>query len=655
MSQIKSQVNVLPVDLSQSSDYKPDSLNNDGAFSGNNTDNQVASEKFSKMVDKHIDKPQSGNSPLAKKAHGGNCFPKEKAEESFKETESTNEVSTETTLSDKEQQADLQATKAASAGGENEQAISLESENEINVQVNTEAHKETTEFISFLTTADKMLNDEVSLTEEELQLLNDKEKARILASKNADTLIMGNTNNKIDNSIPLNVTKLQITESDQINTENYSLLESDENIERVLSSKEANNLTKAEQAVLQNIEIKRNKGSLDNVKSDALISTKTSQIEPVIVGEESTVDLNELTTKDNSQKINANAHVDMIRNDKNPLDFKDKLSGSSKNNSVLADAINKVLADAKTVTSDSQKEKINSNSDSSLKSDLLSEQGLSALKPMNLNEKQLKGSELQTKILQQDLANQGQSQNIQFKELSEKPIDTIENIQLDAQRFQKLADTSTTEQNVKSEPKLAQQVTAFNNVVSSELHNILAASDQRADAKAIEHALDTIANKVTVENAIAKKADQASINETINIHRKDFANAVKDKVMIMMSNRLQQVEIRLDPPELGNMHIRVNLQAEHAAVNFVVQNQQAREAVEQQLTKLKEMLAESGVNIGEANVKQQDQTDKEEQQFAQDSNGSSSEQLHNEDDMQNISLPLNELVKGSARGVDFYA
>ena len=101
--------------------------------------------------------------------------------------------------------------------------------------------------------------------------------------------------------------------------------------------------------------------------------------------------------------------------------------------------------------------------------------------------------------------------------------------------------------------------------------------------------------------------------ETIAIFRKDFADAVKDKVLVMINQKLQKFEITLDPPEFGNMQVRVNLQGEQASVNFVVQNQQAKEALEHNMQKLKDMLSEQGVDVGGANVEQQNQRDQNEQ------------------------------------------
>ena len=42
--------------------------------------------------------------------------------------------------------------------------------------------------------------------------------------------------------------------------------------------------------------------------------------------------------------------------------------------------------------------------------------------------------------------------------------------------------------------------------------------------------------------------------------------SLKDKVMVMMNQKLQQIEIRLDPQELGNVNVKINMQNEQAVV-----------------------------------------------------------------------------------------
>ncbi|WP_448213095.1 flagellar hook-length control protein FliK [Colwellia sp. MEBiC06753] len=169
------------------------------------------------------------------------------------------------------------------------------------------------------------------------------------------------------------------------------------------------------------------------------------------------------------------------------------------------------------------------------------------------------------------------------------------------------------------------------------------------DQKAIQQHLDSVAGKVTQSNVEMKKAQQIQL-ETINIYRRDFANAVKDKVMVMVNQKLQQVDIQLDPPELGNVHVRLNLQGEQAAVSFTVQNQQAKEALEQQMGKLRDMLQESGVDVGDANVAQQQQNQQSEG-FGQ-GHQQGGQQLT---DGNVAPETIAQLVKPSATGVDFYA
>jgi flagellar hook-length control protein FliK len=142
-------------------------------------------------------------------------------------------------------------------------------------------------------------------------------------------------------------------------------------------------------------------------------------------------------------------------------------------------------------------------------------------------------------------------------------------------------------------------------------------------------------------------------NEALSVYQKDFAGAVKDKVMVMMNQKLQQIEIRLDPQELGSVNVKINLQNEQAVVSFTVQNQQAKEAFEQNLGRLKEMLAESGVDVGDANVEQQNKQGGDEQlgNGRQQGNGDAiGEDLLGLSDTQTLNL-----VKGSSTGVDYYA
>ncbi|NVN84115.1 MULTISPECIES: flagellar hook-length control protein FliK [unclassified Vibrio] len=87
---------------------------------------------------------------------------------------------------------------------------------------------------------------------------------------------------------------------------------------------------------------------------------------------------------------------------------------------------------------------------------------------------------------------------------------------------------------------------------------------------------------------------------------KELANEqVAEKVQMMMSKNLKNLDIRLDPPELGQMKIRMTMNNDVASVHFTVNSQQARDVIEQTLPRLREMLAQQGMQLADSSVQQQ--------------------------------------------------
>lgn len=117
---------------------------------------------------------------------------------------------------------------------------------------------------------------------------------------------------------------------------------------------------------------------------------------------------------------------------------------------------------------------------------------------------------------------------------------------------------------------------------------------------------------------------------------------------MLLNLNLKEAEIRLDPPELGSMQIRIRSDAEQAQINFVVQSQQAKDVLEQSMGRLKEMLAEQGINLGESSVSEQGQGD---QQMAEQSGHSSSSEREHEP----VSNVSEQIVSKQQDGIDFYA
>jgi len=75
-----------------------------------------------------------------------------------------------------------------------------------------------------------------------------------------------------------------------------------------------------------------------------------------------------------------------------------------------------------------------------------------------------------------------------------------------------------------------------------------------------------------------------------------------ERVVMMAGNQLKQVEIRLTPAELGPLRVQVSVDDGAAHVTFHAQHAVTREALEQALPRLREMLAENGLSLGQADV-----------------------------------------------------
>ena len=195
--------------------------------------------------------------------------------------------------------------------------------------------------------------------------------------------------------------------------------------------------------------------------------------------------------------------------------------------------------------------------------------------------------------------------------------------------------------------------TSVESTINRDIHQVNEATKSTAS---VEEMITKLASETaqSVAQSVTNAKQVTSLqNEALSVYRKDFAGAVKDKVMVMMNQKLQQIEIRLDPQELGNVNVKINLQNEQAVVSFTVQNQQAKEALDQNLGRLKEMLAESGVDVGDANVEQQNKQSGEEQLGgSRHSRGGDD----NHEDLSGLSdTKTINLVKGSSTGVDYYA
>ncbi|MDG2644583.1 flagellar hook-length control protein FliK, partial [Vibrio parahaemolyticus] len=154
----------------------------------------------------------------------------------------------------------------------------------------------------------------------------------------------------------------------------------------------------------------------------------------------------------------------------------------------------------------------------------------------------------------------------------------------------------------------------------------------------------------------AETAQQAQLPLQLT---KELANEqVAEKVQMMMSKNLKNLDIRLDPPELGRMQIRMTMNNDLANVHFTVTNPQARDIIEQTLPRLREMLAQQGMQLADSSVQQQSSGQQQSGYAAAEQNGqgTSGRGFSGQSDENfdaDVNLDLNVVSKRD--GISFYA
>ncbi len=87
-----------------------------------------------------------------------------------------------------------------------------------------------------------------------------------------------------------------------------------------------------------------------------------------------------------------------------------------------------------------------------------------------------------------------------------------------------------------------------------------------------------------------------------SVHSRNWEDGFGDRVLWLANNRQPVAELRLNPPHLGSVDVRITVQGDQAQVLFQVPGGAAREAVDAALPRLREMFAEAGLNLMDVNV-----------------------------------------------------
>lgn len=141
---------------------------------------------------------------------------------------------------------------------------------------------------------------------------------------------------------------------------------------------------------------------------------------------------------------------------------------------------------------------------------------------------------------------------------------------------------------------------------------------------------------------------------TLPVGADGWGQELGNRVQWLAHNNVQAAELRINPPHLGPIEIRINVDQDQASVSFSSQHVVTRDALEAAIPRLRDMLSDNGLNLANVNVSSQSFSDQRGQQAGSPdvyraSLGESSEAVLDDPSSTNVS-------KGLAIGlVDYYA
>lgn len=104
-----------------------------------------------------------------------------------------------------------------------------------------------------------------------------------------------------------------------------------------------------------------------------------------------------------------------------------------------------------------------------------------------------------------------------------------------------------------------------------------------------------------LSNALAASSSTASTSE-VHVHQPvgqaKWGGEFAQKVVWLTSQQQQVAEIHLNPAHLGPVDVMLTITQDQATAQFLSPHSAVREAIEQALPKLREMMAENGIQLG---------------------------------------------------------
>lgn len=162
--------------------------------------------------------------------------------------------------------------------------------------------------------------------------------------------------------------------------------------------------------------------------------------------------------------------------------------------------------------------------------------------------------------------------------------------------------------------------------------------DQKATAlKASSEAISSISSAFsTSTNSLNSRIQPI----TVPVNQPHWAQSAGERVVWMVSQKLQSAEIQLDPPELGPLQVKVSVQHDQVSITFVSHSAHVRDALDQHALRLREMFEGQGLDLVDVDVSDQSFQQREEQGDSQPHSGELQDDVDSINETQMITTKL---------------
>ena len=143
------------------------------------------------------------------------------------------------------------------------------------------------------------------------------------------------------------------------------------------------------------------------------------------------------------------------------------------------------------------------------------------------------------------------------------------------------------------------QASAATTAAATTTLSTAALSDAGADGLMPEEASEEFSFEENFEQTLQRQSRERL---EFGQDKREWTPALGARLMTMVANDVQQARIQLDPPELGSLEIKMQIQQDQATVQVSAQSHQVKDVLDSGAQRLRDALAAEGIELSEFSV-----------------------------------------------------